>query len=237
MPPGGVHEDCVAHKECIRDVGNRLNADQLLFLVIVRVGARVQIDSTWAEVSSGRTVPRDAILLEEKGQARKDVFAKASKKLIPNAELKVASEKKKPPDPTVVVKKERPPPVATATIAAAEGPTFLDDPRLKRWQVVGGVGLSAVSLIVGSLVGLNARSVYDSLKDNNCIRTDCTTTMNAALNATRKGQINDLGMKDAIADILFLTSVLSAGTAAYYFFFVPPETPSGPATIGIRGTF
>src|SRR5690606_11658628 len=48
LPEGGVGELCVARPDCVRDVAARLGADQLLFLVAVKLGSRVQIEPTWA---------------------------------------------------------------------------------------------------------------------------------------------------------------------------------------------
>ena len=43
------------------DLGARLATDQLILIVAVKVGDRLQLDPTWADVSSGRTVPRPSI--------------------------------------------------------------------------------------------------------------------------------------------------------------------------------
>jgi hypothetical protein len=243
LPPGGLREDCVAKKECIKDLGSRLEADQLLFLVIVRVGARVQIDSTWAETATGKTVPRDAILFEERGIARKEVFAKAAKRLIPPPE----PEKK----PEVVEKK----PTVTATVAAVpdkpkpKPPTqnliesFMEaNPRLTSTPILISAGVGTVALLGGVIFGFSAKSAYDSLSTSMCNR----------VNQFNRPQCSTDTLKtdDLLADVFFGTAIVSAGAAVAFYYLLPPtvkdETPHASiqlgagktgATIGISGSF
>ncbi|HTJ42174.1 MAG TPA: hypothetical protein VL463_08760, partial [Kofleriaceae bacterium] len=95
LPDGGVPDDCVAKAECIAQLGARLEADQLLFLVIVQVGHTIQIDSTWADVATGKTVARPMIVLPEAARAG-TVLGDAAQKLLPDAPLR-------PTNKTVVI--------------------------------------------------------------------------------------------------------------------------------------
>lgn len=63
--PDGVPPDCVATDACVREVARRLDADELLFLVVVRVGQRVQIDPTWVNVATGASNARAALQVED----------------------------------------------------------------------------------------------------------------------------------------------------------------------------
>jgi hypothetical protein len=85
--PDGVPPDCVARSACVRDVGQRLDADELLFLVVVRVGRRVQIDPTWVDVGSGTTNARAALHLEDGGRDPQVVFADAAPALLPHGNV------------------------------------------------------------------------------------------------------------------------------------------------------
>ena len=58
LPDAGLPDDCVAQPACISQIGARLEVDELLFLVIVQVGHTIQIDATWADVATGKTVAR-----------------------------------------------------------------------------------------------------------------------------------------------------------------------------------
>lgn len=77
-------EDCVAQPDCVSEVARRLDADELLFLVVVRVGTTVQIDSTWVQVASGRAVSRDAIIIQG-DDPPEPVLAGAAQMLLPAA--------------------------------------------------------------------------------------------------------------------------------------------------------
>ena len=87
LPDGGLPDDCVAQPACIAQIGARLEADQLLFLVIVQVGHTIQLDSTWADVATGKTIARPTVNLADDAQAGK-VFGDAATKLLPDAALR-----------------------------------------------------------------------------------------------------------------------------------------------------
>lgn len=85
LPPEGVPQDCIAAADCRNDVGSRLDAEELLMLVVVRLGDRIKIDPTWTNVASGETRSRDAVVLEE-GADRAKVLARAAPRLLPHIE-------------------------------------------------------------------------------------------------------------------------------------------------------
>ena len=87
LPADGLAEDCVAQKACIADVARRLDADQLLFVVMVEVGEDIQIDVTWVDGASGRSVSRPRLLLEADARAG-TVFGEAASRLLPDAEVR-----------------------------------------------------------------------------------------------------------------------------------------------------
>src|SRR5262245_46725476 len=82
LPAGGLAEDCVAHPKCIAALGARLEVDQLLFLVIVQVGHTIQLDPTWADVATGKTIGRPMVELPDDARAT-TVFAANAHKLLP----------------------------------------------------------------------------------------------------------------------------------------------------------
>jgi hypothetical protein len=83
LPGDGLPEGCMADAACRSDLGERLDADELLMLVVARVGSRVQIDATWIDVPSGKLASRPAVVLE--GDAdRVDVFRDAAQTLLPH---------------------------------------------------------------------------------------------------------------------------------------------------------
>jgi hypothetical protein len=243
LPPGGLREDCVAKKECIKDLGTRLEADQLLFLVIVRVGARVQIDSTWAETATGKTVPRDAILFEERGPSRKDVFAKAAKRLIPPPEPEKKPEvveKKQTVTPTVAAVTEKPKPKPPSQNLLE---SFMEaNPRLTTTPILISAGVGTVALIGGVIFGISAKSAYDSLSNMNCKRVGAFSQPQCSTDT--------LKTDDLLADVFFTTAIVSVGAAvAFYYLLPPPVKDDAPhasiqlgagktgAMIGLSGSF
>jgi hypothetical protein len=145
-----VPEDCVAQPKCIAKLGKRLDADQIIFLVIVRVGKQFQIDPTWAEVASGRTVAREAISLDESEALPERVFRPRAQKLLPDAKPRQEATT------TVII---RPP----------------EEPRGRHFTtatwITGGVG--AAALVGGTIFGLQALSTHSSLKDEGCDVSPC----------------------------------------------------------------
>src|SRR3954454_6852152 len=63
LPPAGLATDCVASEPCIADVARRLDAEQLLFVVMIDTGSSgaIQIDSTWVDPVAPRNGSRPEI--------------------------------------------------------------------------------------------------------------------------------------------------------------------------------
>ena len=87
LPPGDFPEDCIETPACVRDIGQRLDAQQLLVAVLVQVGDDLQIDVTWVDVATSRSVARPSIALAADAHAGK-VFAEAAIRLLPDAQVR-----------------------------------------------------------------------------------------------------------------------------------------------------
>jgi len=89
LPVEGLPPDCFTKPACITDVARRLDAAQLLFIVVVDTGAggAVQIDSTWADPATGKSASRPAIDLAP-GADPKSRFVSAARGLLPDAPLR-----------------------------------------------------------------------------------------------------------------------------------------------------
>src|SRR5262249_55452062 len=135
LPSSGLPDDCVAKPACITSIGRRLESDQLLFLVIVQVGTTIQIDSTWADVPTGKTTARPLIKLDDDARAQQ-VFGDSARKLLPDAPER--------PSSTLVITRsgETTTPRAMTTVS---------------W-VTGGVAVGALGGAI--LLGLSTRSAY-----------------------------------------------------------------------------
>ena len=93
LPVEGLPPDCVATQRCIDDVARRLEAPQLLFVVMVDTGTggAVQVDTTWVDAPHRRTVSRPAVDVATLASARAQ-FASAAQQLLPDAPVRPRPE-------------------------------------------------------------------------------------------------------------------------------------------------
>jgi hypothetical protein len=152
LPSEGVPSECVAKAPCRTDLGRRLDADELLMLVIVKMGDRIQIDATWADVASGRVISRPQMVIEPKADRTK-VFTEAVPLLLPH----IKKQTKKGPDIVIV---------PTGTSAPSNGRHF----TTATWIAT---GVAAASLIGGGIFALSASRKFSSLEDDNCRNVGC----------------------------------------------------------------
>jgi hypothetical protein len=169
LPAGGLPEDCVASPKCIAEIGRRLEADQLLFLVIVQVGHTIQIDSTWADVETGKTVARPMVKLDDDARAGK-IFAAAAQSLLPDAPLR---------------------PIKTLVITQPGGGGDTTTPRhmtTTTW-ITGGVAVVGLSAAIG--LGLSTRSNFNHCNSYElaCSDDDIASVHNSAIVADLAGAV------------------------------------------------
>jgi hypothetical protein len=137
LPEDGLPDDCLVQPKCVADLGVRLDADQLIFVVLVQVGQDIQIDATWVDVASGRSVARPRLVLAAEARAG-TVFGEAATRLLPDAEVRSR---------TVVVQTGR-------------GPRRMTTPA---W-ITGGVGALFLATSVG--LAISTRSTYQRCEDS-----------------------------------------------------------------------
>lgn len=87
LPNDGVSESCVVDPACVKDTAQRLTADQLLFLVAVRVGNRIQVDSTWVDPVSGKSASRPKVVMVKLEEAE-ERFAESASLILPEAAVR-----------------------------------------------------------------------------------------------------------------------------------------------------
>jgi hypothetical protein len=148
LPKGGLPENCVAEAPCRLDLGRRLDADELLLLVIVRLGDQIQIDTTWSNVSSGGVASRPAMTLEP-GQEPARIFAKAAPALLPH----IARRRSEPKGTNIIV---------------VSPPGQPDSGRHLTPGTWIAAGVGAAALLGGTVFGLSARRKYSSLHSLGC---------------------------------------------------------------------
>lgn len=210
LPEQGIADRCVVDKACIADVAQRLSADQILFLVVVKVGGRIQVDSTWADPASGRTVSRAAVVIEG-GQDAEERFAAAASNLMPDAALR-------PPPPP-----EAPQPAGAVTAPEPDGPTLVARARPRRMTtgawVAAGIGGAALAGAV--TFTLSTRKDY-----NDCdAGRDCSDD-----------QLDAIDRKALAADLLWGGAIVSGAAAAFLYWRSGGQIEQVPAgtTIGLR---
>jgi hypothetical protein len=185
----------------VRDVASRLSADQVLFLAVVKLGSRIQIDPTWTTGDGEQAVSREAVVLEEGGGGAADVLAEVAPRLLPGEPLRP----RRPAWPSGSGP-------AGGAVGAA-GPPPPDPPDADRpggvririhigtW-IAGGVALAALGGGIG--FGLAARSADQQLAKDGCgDRIVCD-----------ESRIESLERKMLAADILYGVAAASAVTAA-----------------------
>jgi hypothetical protein len=152
LPPGGVPEECIASADCRLDLGRRLDAEELLVLVVVELAGRVQIDSTWCHVASGKVTSRPAVVIAP-GADRVAVLRAAVPRLLPHIRPERA-----PPAPQVVV--------VSAPGEPASGRHF----TAATWVAT---GVAAAALVGGTVFALSAARKFDSLDEDGCRSRAC----------------------------------------------------------------
>lgn len=220
QPDGGLPEECVASAACRQDLGQRLDAAELLMLVIVRIGDSVQIDATWANVASGKVTSRPAIKLPP-GSDRSTVFAEAAPTLLPHI------ERTSQPNKTDV------------TVIVPSTPQQGDGRHMTKASWIA-TGVSGAALIGGTVFALSARSKYDSLDADECRDMPCSKSRVDALSNHALAADVLFGVSIASGVTALVLYIRSGGSAAEQ----PTETPSvtfgaGPGDVGfaVGGTF
>jgi hypothetical protein len=189
LPAEGVSESCVVDEACIKDTAQRLSADEILFLVAVRVGNRIQVDGTWVDPANGRSASRPKVVMVKLDEAEAR-FAESASLILPDAAVR----------PTQIVGE------------AGNGGTVLvrTTPRrmtLATW-VVAGVGVAALGSGIGFTVA--ASSKYSSCEDK-AGDTDVT-------NDCSESQLDAIHRNAITADVLWGTAIASGVVAALLYY-------------------
>lgn len=199
LPPDGVPADCVATPACIADVAQRTNASQLLFVVMVDTGGSgsVQVDSTWVEPATGKSVARPPVDIAVGAEA-KTRFAGAARQLLPDAPVRPKSK-------TVGV----------------EGKMTKEIPRHFTTTSYITAGVAVVGLGVGIGFGLRTRGLYDDCDQPSAPCSDAQEDKirNNAL-------IADLGYIAALGGAI-ATAILYATSSSESRLVVAPNAEGG----------
>jgi hypothetical protein len=201
LPEDGVPDSCVIDKACIADVAQRLSADKILFLVVVQVGSRVQVDTTWADPATGRTVSRPAVIIE-RGEDPAVKFASSAALLMPDARPRPA---------------ELAPPDGGGVFAGDLQPAMIVRERPRRmttgaWIAAGVGGAALAGAVTFTFL---ARKDYQ----------DCEPAGSCS-----NGELASLESKALAADLLWGTSAAAAVTTGFLYWVSGGQVEQVPAT-------
>lgn len=194
----GVPDDCVAKRACVRELADKLDADQLLLLTVVRVGDRFQIAITWGDGQDGRTASRVTIDIDVEQQDPQPVFAVYAGRLLPDAPPRTDKQDDADTGP------------ATDDGAADVIKSSVDTRDTGRKATMGvwvATGLGVAFVAAGATFGLLARSDYNELESGQCLDRVCP-----------EDDIDRLAFRARMSDALFGAALLSGVTAAVLYW-------------------
>lgn len=208
LPETGLPPDCVASPSCIADVARRLEAQQLLFVVMIDTGTggAIQVDSTWVDPAAHKSASRPAIDIAAIAEA-KERFADAAQQLLPDAPVR--------PKPATGMGRFTAPVPRHFTL-----PTYIT------------AGVTAVGIGVGIGFGLRARSRYKDCEALPPTGVECSRSRKDSIRNT--ALIADVGWVIALGGTI-ATAVMWATSAEAPHVIVEPAP--GGATISAVGRF
>jgi hypothetical protein len=209
LPAAGLPSDCVANEACIADVARRLEAQQLLFVVVIDTGSggAIQIDSTWIDAVAHKSASRPAIDIAVLGDARAR-FTVAAPKLLPDAKVR--------PKPSASLGR-----MSDAVPRHFALPSYLT------------AGATVVGLSLGIGFGLDARSRYtDCSNQARELGIACTQGQQDAIR--RRALVADLGWLLAIGGTVATAVLYSTSSEASHVIVEPIR---GGAAVTATGSF
>ncbi len=209
LPADGLRPDCVSTPACTADVAKRTGAQQLIFVVMVDSGGAIQVDATWLDASTGKSVSRPAIDLTSASDVEaKSKFASAAHTLLPDAATR--------PKPKTGISLN-----AHVTGATSRHMTL---PAMVT------AGVAVVGLGVGIGFGLKTRSLY-----NDCDQDPSCGTHDSRRDTIRRDAlIADAGYVVAAGGVI--ATVIFYATSASTPVEIAPR-PEGGATALWTGRF
>lgn len=224
---GQVPEDCSEKQACLQSLGKKLAVQQLLLLVVVRVGERRQVSCTWADVSTGKAETRAPVTLQS-GDNIHQVFGAVATELLPGVRARSAGKAE---------------PVTGTTKPSATGTGDPDDPFIEDLDQPdnkeGGRKLTGPVLIAGgTAVGLIAiGSVATVVAWRRSIRyedddsADCDGTPTNMWDADNDCQnLHDRSESiNLVADIFWGAGLIAGGVATYFYVTSADDKEQAPS--------
>jgi TolB-like protein len=229
----GVKDACMSQARCIRDLGVKLAVDQILFVAIIRIGDRIQIEVTWADARTGNTMTREPVRLDSQ-EAPATMSERAAARLLPGAPSRLPARDSPPPDsgpplattsPGSVQPGAEAPglpassasPASLASPASADANVDVNDRPATGRRVTTGVsvagGIAVAALVGGSVFGAQALSTERELR--NVRDGDCAGGPPCPVDPAR---VDALERQRDIADVMFATAIVAGVTAGVLYW-------------------
>jgi hypothetical protein len=206
--------DCATQPTCAAEVAKATGAQQILFVAMVDAGGTgsLQVDSTWVEPSTGKSVNRSSVSLTSTIDAdAKARFREAATKFLPDAAVR--------PKPKL------------GSAVSLDGRLVDGKPRHITMPAILTGSLAVVGLGVGIGFGLSARGLYNTceLNKNTCTDSQKDTIRHRDLAA-------DLGWVTAIGAAIATGVIFVTSAEAPHVIAAPTETGAG-ASVFYVGRF
>lgn len=232
LPGGEVPKQCVADAACLRDLGARLSADELVLVVLVRLGERIQLDPTWVDASTGRAAPRPAINLPfDDPEGQQVILLDAIDALFPGATpsppASTATSSVSPPSRLAITETST---LGVGLSAASPSPTAAVP--LPVW-IVGGV--SAATLLTGAGLGISSLAQRGGLDADGCRQEQCEVARVDRLARTARATEVLLGVGAALAGVTVAMYALWPEAGDGGLGITGAVGPDGDAWIGLSG--
>jgi len=194
--PADLPETCIAEPDCVRQLGQKLDVDEILFIAFVALSEdEVQVEVTAFDVRSGSAVSRPMVAVDPKDP--ENAFREHAAELLPDA-------KKRPPPPPKPPEKKIVVPIKIEQPAPQPRGRHIDRATL----VTGSLTLAALAG-AGTFALLSNRE-YSALEES------CPDACNK----------DTLGLYNTVADGLFVMSLVGAGLTSYFYLTSADEESS-----------
>jgi len=197
--------DCATQPTCAAEVAKATGAQQILFVAMVDAGGTgsLQVDSTWVEPSTGKSVNRSSLSLTSTIDAdAKARFREAATKFLPDATVR--------------------PKAKLGSAVSLEGKLVDGKPRHVTMPAILTGSLAVVGLGVGIGFGLSARGKYDTCENN---KNTCTDGQKDSIRHADLAA--DLGWVTAIGAAIATGVIFVTSAEAPHVIAAPAETGAG----------
>jgi hypothetical protein len=197
--------DCATQPSCAAEVAKATGAQQILFVAMVDAGGTgsLQVDSTWVEPSTGKSVNRPSVSLTSTIDAdAKARFREAATRFLPDATVR--------PKPKL------------GSAVSLEGKLVDGKPRHVTTPALITGAVAVVGVGIGISFGLSARSKYNTCETN---KNTCSDSQKDSIRHADLAA--DLGWVTAVGAAVATGVIFATSAEAPHVIAAPAETGTG----------